>query len=96
MQDLNGRKVATVFGGHGFIGRYVVERLAKQDWVVRVASRRPGDASGLASQGGVREQQVSGNRQAEEQADSRTGAEGRTEQSGHSSETGDGSGKQGC
>ena len=39
MQDLNGRKVATVFGGNGFIGRYVVERLAQQDWVVRVAGR---------------------------------------------------------
>jgi NADH dehydrogenase len=53
MQDFTGRKVATVFGGHGFIGRYVVARLAKQDWVVRVAGRRPADAASLKTQGGV-------------------------------------------
>ncbi len=53
MQDLNGRKVATVFGGHGFIGRYVVERLAREDWVVRVAGRRAGDAGALMTQGRV-------------------------------------------
>jgi uncharacterized protein YbjT (DUF2867 family) len=36
-----GRKVATVFGGSGFIGRYVVKRLAERDYVVRVAVRDP-------------------------------------------------------
>ncbi len=53
MQDFTGRKVATVFGGNGFIGRYVVERLAQQDWVVRVAGRRPAEAGFLRTQGRV-------------------------------------------
>jgi uncharacterized protein YbjT (DUF2867 family) len=47
------RKVATVFGGSGFVGRYVVQRLARQDHVVRVAVRDPADARFLQTQGRV-------------------------------------------
>lgn len=35
------RKLATVFGGAGFIGRQVVQRLARLDYVVRVVGRNP-------------------------------------------------------
>jgi NADH dehydrogenase len=45
------RKVATVFGGNGFIGRQVVQRLAREDWVVRVAARHPPGEAHLASMG---------------------------------------------
>src|SRR3546814_8064531 len=37
----------TVFGGSGFIGRYVVQRLARDGWTIRVAVRHPGRAKFL-------------------------------------------------
>ncbi len=43
----------TVFGGSGFIGRYVVERLADQDTVVTVAVRDPEKAKFLRPLGQV-------------------------------------------
>jgi len=46
-------RVATVFGGSGFIGRYIVKRLAKAGWVVRVAVRDPASAHFLKPLGNV-------------------------------------------
>ncbi len=37
-------KLATVYGGSGFVGRYIVRRLAKAGYRVRVAVRRPNEA----------------------------------------------------
>lgn len=37
-------KLVTIYGGSGFVGRYIVRRLAKQGWRVRVAVRRPNEA----------------------------------------------------
>lgn len=37
-------KLVTIYGGSGFVGRYVARRLAKEGWRVRVAVRRPNEA----------------------------------------------------
>ena len=47
------RSVATVFGGSGFIGRYVVKRLAAAGHVVRVAVKDPEGALFLKPMGAV-------------------------------------------
>jgi NADH dehydrogenase len=46
-------RVITVFGGSGFIGRHLIGRLAKRGWVVRVAVRRPSQATFLKPMGDV-------------------------------------------
>ena len=46
-------KVVTVFGGSGFIGRYVVQRLAEHGAIIRVPSRRPERALFLKPLGDV-------------------------------------------
>lgn len=38
------QRTVTVIGGSGFIGRYIVERLAREGAIVRVAVRRPNEA----------------------------------------------------
>ncbi len=48
-----GRKVATVFGGSGFLGRQLVQRLAQRGYIVRVAGRDPVAARRLQTQGRV-------------------------------------------
>jgi len=47
------RTVATVFGGSGFIGRHVVQRLARQGYVVRVGVRNTEAANALKPMGAV-------------------------------------------
>lgn len=47
------RRQVTVFGGSGFVGRYVVQRLARAGWQVRVAVRRPDEALFLKTNGDV-------------------------------------------
>jgi NADH dehydrogenase len=47
------QRVVTVFGGSGFIGRHLIGRLAKQDWIIRVAVRRPSQADFLKPLGEI-------------------------------------------
>jgi uncharacterized protein YbjT (DUF2867 family) len=46
-------KLVTIYGGSGFIGRYIARRLAKEGWRVRVAVRRPNEALFVKSYGVV-------------------------------------------
>ena len=48
MRQVEPNKLITVFGGSGFIGRYVVQLLAQKGYRVRVAVRRPNEAIALA------------------------------------------------
>ncbi|MDQ2068188.1 complex I NDUFA9 subunit family protein [Xinfangfangia sp. CPCC 101601] len=44
-------KLVTIYGGAGFVGRYIARRMAKQGWRVRVASRRPNESLFVKSYG---------------------------------------------
>ncbi len=46
-------RLATVFGGSGFLGRHIVRALVRKGWRVRVAVRRPDLAAFLIPIGGV-------------------------------------------
>ena len=50
--------IATVLGGSGFVGRYVVRRLVKQGWRVRVGVRNPNEALFLKTYGEVGQVEV--------------------------------------
>ena len=47
------QRIVTIFGGSGFIGRYVVKRLAQQGWTIRVGVRSPARAAFLKPLGDV-------------------------------------------
>lgn len=46
-------KLVTIYGGSGFLGRYIARRMAKQGWRVRVAVRRPNEAMHVRPYGAV-------------------------------------------
>lgn len=46
-------QLVTIFGGSGFVGRYIARRMAKEGWRVRVAVRRPNEAQFVKPYGAV-------------------------------------------
>jgi len=46
-------QLVTIFGGSGFVGRYIARRMAKAGWRVRVAVRRPNQALHVKPYGAV-------------------------------------------
>jgi uncharacterized protein YbjT (DUF2867 family) len=46
-------ELVTIFGGSGFVGRYIVQRMARAGWRVRVAVRRPERAGFVRTYGFV-------------------------------------------
>lgn len=46
-------KLVTIYGGSGFVGRYIARRLAKDGWRIRVAVRRPNEALFVKTYGDV-------------------------------------------
>ncbi|MGL4280581.1 MAG: complex I NDUFA9 subunit family protein [Albidovulum sp.] len=46
-------KLVTIYGGSGFLGRYIARRMAKKGWRVRVAVRRPNEALFVKPYGAV-------------------------------------------
>ncbi|WP_425101586.1 complex I NDUFA9 subunit family protein [Tropicibacter sp. S64] len=46
-------KLVTIYGGSGFVGRYIARRMAKEGWRVRVAVRRPNEAIFVRPYGAV-------------------------------------------
>ncbi|HHS93964.1 MAG TPA: complex I NDUFA9 subunit family protein [Rhodobacterales bacterium] len=46
-------KLVTIYGGSGFVGRYVTQRMARAGWRVRVAVRRPNEGVFVKTYGAV-------------------------------------------
>ncbi len=46
-------KLVTIYGGSGFVGRYIARRMAKDGWRVRVATRNPNEAMFVKPYGAV-------------------------------------------
>ncbi|WP_417678140.1 complex I NDUFA9 subunit family protein [Pseudodonghicola sp.] len=46
-------KLVTIYGGSGFVGRYITQRMARAGWRVRVAVRRPNEALFVKPYGAV-------------------------------------------
>jgi uncharacterized protein YbjT (DUF2867 family) len=46
-------KLVTIYGGSGFVGRYIARRLAQEGWRIRVAVRRPNEALFVKPYGAV-------------------------------------------
>ncbi|WP_204112639.1 complex I NDUFA9 subunit family protein [Shimia biformata] len=46
-------KLVTIYGGAGFVGRYIARRMAKEGWRVRVAVRRPNESMHVKVYGSV-------------------------------------------
>ena len=46
-------KLVTIYGGSGFVGRYIARRLAKEGWRIRVAVRRTNEAMHVKPYGAV-------------------------------------------
>ena len=46
-------KLVTIYGGSGFVGRYIARRMARAGWRVRVAVRRPNEAMHVKPYGAV-------------------------------------------
>ena len=53
MTDFIGQKTVTLFGGTGFVGRYVAQMLAQRGWRIIVAARHPDRALPLKTAGAV-------------------------------------------
>lgn len=46
-------KLVTIYGGSGFVGRYIAQRMARAGWRVRVATRHPNEAGFVRTYGVV-------------------------------------------
>jgi len=53
MTSIPSTRLVTIFGGSGFLGRHMVRALANDGWRIRVAVRRPNNASFLTPMGRV-------------------------------------------